>query len=252
MIFDAQPVLLAQLSAQAEGVFPHRVQNAALPLHPAFIAGAEDAIEQFVRNHLRRQRAIASGPTQIALNTLAKGFLAHADLQRPEAALPADFGCDELIDGRSACATAGEGRSRHERTHRAVVIVAGTGHARRRIVEPGDDVYIVAERRERRQTGCQLVAGTGFCRYPEPLHHTISVKPQHESRFRRSSGELCSRFSGVGDTLAVKHRLERRQSDGQGPSAAEAERCSSGRISPLQQMIRNNDRARKPVSPARS
>ena len=39
---DAQLILLSQLRFQTDGVFANRVQNAALTLHPAFIASAED------------------------------------------------------------------------------------------------------------------------------------------------------------------------------------------------------------------
>src|SRR5207245_8872339 len=46
---------------------------------------SENAVEQFMRDHLRRQGAIAAGPAKIALNALAERLLAHADLQRAEA-----------------------------------------------------------------------------------------------------------------------------------------------------------------------
>ena len=106
---------LAQLRAQAEGVFPHRVENAALAFDPAVVAGSENAVEQFVGNHFRGQRAVAARPAQIALNAFAERLTSTPTLQRPEAALSADFGGDELIDGRSATRAAVEGRARYER-----------------------------------------------------------------------------------------------------------------------------------------
>src|SRR5207247_1749391 len=149
MILDARLVLLAQLRFEAGGILADRIENAALAFHPAFVTGSENTVEQFMRDHLRRQGAIAAGPAQIALNALAERLLAHADLQRAEARFAADLRGDRLIDGAPAGAAAGEGSTRYQRAHRPVMIVARPGHTRRRIIEACDDMDIVAKRRQR-------------------------------------------------------------------------------------------------------
>ena len=67
------------------------IEDAALAVHPAFFARAEQAIEKPVRDHLRRQRAFISGPAHVALHALAERFLRDADLQRAEAGVAAEL-----------------------------------------------------------------------------------------------------------------------------------------------------------------
>src|SRR5580765_4980549 len=157
MILDARLILLAQRCFQIGSILAYRIENAALALHPALVAGAENAVEELMRNHLRRQGPVAAGPAQIALNTFTERFLADTDLERPKTRLPADARGDHLVDGRPAGAAAGKGRARHQGTHRAVMVVARTRHARRRIIETRNNMDIVAERRERREARRQLV-----------------------------------------------------------------------------------------------
>ena len=63
------------------------------------------------------------------------------------------FAAIDLVDGRPAGAVAGERRAGHHAAHRFVVAVAGARYGGRRVIEAGEDVNIVAERRQRRRHG---------------------------------------------------------------------------------------------------
>src|SRR3954447_6829390 len=92
-------------------VVAHGVEDAPLALDPVRLLRAEQAIEQPMRDHLGRKRAIAAGPAHVPLDALAEGFLAHADLQGAEPAVVADFLGDHLVDGWAARAAAREHRA---------------------------------------------------------------------------------------------------------------------------------------------
>ena len=63
--------------------------------------------------------------------------------------LPPIFAGDHLIDRRTAGTASGESSSGHQAAHRAMMIVSRSRLARSGIVEPADDLKIVAEPRER-------------------------------------------------------------------------------------------------------
>src|SRR2546428_534176 len=102
MLLDAQPVFPAQFFFQTQRILAHGVEHALFALDPALVARAEDPVEQLMWNHFGRQRAVAPGPAQVALNALAKRLLAHTDLQGAETRLAADLRGDHLVDRRSA------------------------------------------------------------------------------------------------------------------------------------------------------
>ena len=177
MLVDAGLIVRRQLLLQQIGVLPNSVQNTALAIHPALFALAEQPVEEPVRDHLRRQRALVSGPAHVALHALAERFLRDADLQRAEPGVAADLGGDHLVDGRSARAAAGEMRAGHQPAHGVRVAVAhslGGG-----VVHAAQHVEIAAERRERRKArrhrdsaapssdGIQYRSGMPF-----PLNHS--------------------------------------------------------------------------------
>ena len=80
-------------------VVADQIEHALLAVDPAFVLHAEQAIEQVLRNHLRRQRALVTRPAHVAVDVLAVRFLRHADLQRAEARLGADLRGEKLVDG---------------------------------------------------------------------------------------------------------------------------------------------------------
>ena len=85
-------------------IFAHRVEDAALAVHPAFSANAEEVVEQLIRQHLRWQRAVES-PAQphIALNALAERLSCDTPIWiEAEARLAPDPGRDGLVDGGPA------------------------------------------------------------------------------------------------------------------------------------------------------
>src|SRR5262245_64534260 len=94
----------------------------------------------------------SSRPAEIAMDVLAVRLLADADLQRAEPRFAAHRAGDDLIDRRAAGAAAGVRRAGDERAHRFVMRIARRGHARVRGVHAADDVNVVAQRLERRQT----------------------------------------------------------------------------------------------------
>src|SRR5262245_58199969 len=86
-----QPLLVAMAECilQRLRFTRHGVENAFLALDPVLLLGAEEPIEQTVRNHFGRQRPITPGPAHIALNALAERLLANANLQASEPAVVA-------------------------------------------------------------------------------------------------------------------------------------------------------------------
>ena len=189
VLFHAHGIVLGNFFLQVRGILPHGVEDAALAGHPAGIARAEQVIEELVRQHLRRQRAIVSGPAHVALDALAEGFLRDADLNRAEARIAADFGGDGLVDGCSARAVAGERRTGGDAADRLVVAVAGAGGIGRLVVQAAENVDIVAERRQRTEARREVKVGTGLAGNPIPLGDAVAVEPEDEAaldRFRRT------------------------------------------------------------------
>src|SRR4029434_3091601 len=121
MFFHAGLIVPWQLLLQCRGVFTDRVQYAPLAVDPAFFTPAEEPVEDFVWDHLRRQGALVTGPTHVALDALAEGLLRNADLQRTESRLAFEFRCNGLIYGGACRAASGEGRATHQRAHGFVV-----------------------------------------------------------------------------------------------------------------------------------
>src|SRR5262249_36417196 len=154
---------------------PHRVENTALAIHPAFFALAEEAVEEPVRDHLRRQRALKSGPAHVALHALAERFLRHTDLEGPEARVPSELGGDHLVERRSAGPAAGEHRARHQAARRVRVAVARASGGR--VVDAAQHVEIAAERRHGREARRHLVMRTELGWYPIPLRDAVAVEP---------------------------------------------------------------------------
>src|SRR5262249_34451400 len=66
-------------------IFLHSVQNAALAIYPAFVLRAEQTVEKPVRNLLRGERTIRTGPAHVFLYGTAKALLRNTHLERPEA-----------------------------------------------------------------------------------------------------------------------------------------------------------------------
>src|SRR4051812_7755703 len=65
MLVEAGLVVRGKLLFQQVGVLPDGVEDAALAMDPTFFALAEETIEELVRDHLRRQRPLVSGPAHI-------------------------------------------------------------------------------------------------------------------------------------------------------------------------------------------
>src|SRR5205085_7536106 len=128
---------------------------------PALLPLTEQTIEQIMRDQLRRQRALIARPAHVAMNTLAVRLLTYAYLQRAEphraAGLGGHSGRDHLVNRRAARASSGEGRSRKQGAHRAVMVVPRTGFPRGRIVEPAEDVYMISKGTQGRQTRRQRI-----------------------------------------------------------------------------------------------
>ena len=153
MLVDAGCVVLRQTFLKSTASSRTASRMLRLRLTQPSSRCAEQAVEQLVRQHLRRQRAIVAGPAHIALDAFAERFLRHADLQRAESRLGADLGRDHLIDRRSAGAVSGERRAVSHAADRLVVAVAGTRYGCGRVVEAGQDVDVIAE-------GAQAATGT--------------------------------------------------------------------------------------------
>ena len=107
MFVEAMPVRLAERRQQVRQVLTHGVEHALLAPDPALVPAAKQPVEQILRDHLGRQRAVVPRPTQVAMDVLAVRLLTHADLQRAEPRLPTNRPGDDLVDGGPAGAAAG-------------------------------------------------------------------------------------------------------------------------------------------------
>src|SRR5206468_566933 len=123
--------------------------------------------------HLRGERAIVSCPAHVALYALSEGFLRDADLQGPETGIAADLRGDRLIDGRSAGAAPGKRLSRHQGAHGAVMPVSGSRNLSGGIIQPGDDMDVVPEWRQRRKAGRQRKPRAGLG--GNPVHFITDI-----------------------------------------------------------------------------
>ena len=213
MLLEADLVLPAETLPQFSGVVPHGIEDAALAIDPALLHAAEETVEEARGKHFGRQGPVAAGPAHVALNAFAEGFLRDTDLQGAEAGVAAGLGCDHLVERHAAGAASGELGAGHQRAHRAVVIVAGTGQAGRRVVDPGDHVHIVAEGGQRSQAWAEGVAGTGLLGNPKTLHDAVAVEPEDEPCFGGLGGRRIYGLRGIGGAAAVEHGFERRQAD---------------------------------------
>ena len=155
MLVQASLVLLSERLAELERVLAHGIQNTLLPLDPTRVSLAEKALEELVREHLRRERPLVGGPAHIALDALSEGFLRNADLQGPEARVAADFRGDRLVDRRRSRAPARKGGSRHQRAHGTMMPVSRSRNLSGRVVQAGDHVNVAAQGSQRRQAGSQ-------------------------------------------------------------------------------------------------
>src|SRR4029079_11399091 len=82
MRIHAHLIFRAELLLQQSGILPGGLENTALAIYPALFSLAEEPVEEPVRNHLRRQSTLVSGPAHIPLHAFAEAFLRHADLKR--------------------------------------------------------------------------------------------------------------------------------------------------------------------------
>src|SRR5437879_1388854 len=93
-----------------------------------------------------------------------------------------------------------------------MMIVTRTRKPGYRIVQSGDDVNIVLECLERRETRSEPVIRAGFRRNPVALRNTVAVEPQYESRFDgRACASAAGPLRGISGSVAVEHARERRQ-----------------------------------------
>src|SRR6185295_12507572 len=95
-----------------------------------------------------------------------------------------------------------------------MMVVPRPRQARSRIIEPGDDVDIVAERRERRETRRQLKIRARGRRNPVTLGDAVAVKPKEEPGFWPGGGSSARDIGCVERAVWIKHGLKRRQRDG--------------------------------------
>src|SRR5262249_19470441 len=183
MFFHSGLVVYLQSLLQSLGVFADRVQDAALAVDPAFFAPAEEPVEEFVRDHLRRQSALVTRPTHVSLDAFAEGFLRDADLQRPETRLALELRRDGLIYGRTGRAASGERRATHQPAHEFLMSVARAGCCGGGVVQSTDDMTVAPERGQRRKAGRHSIVRPGFGGNPISLRNTVAVEPQEEAGF---------------------------------------------------------------------
>ena len=148
MLIETMPVRLAQSRLQFGHVLLNQVQNALLAIHPALVLHAEQAVKQILRNHLRRQRAIISRPTHVAMHVFAVRFLRDSDLQRMESRLGSHLRRQNLVDRGAAGAASCIGRAGHQSAHGGEVPIALPVESGRDVIDSADDVNVVAHRIE--------------------------------------------------------------------------------------------------------
>src|SRR5262245_10430768 len=109
---------------EVRDILTHEVEDALLASDPGLILDAEETIEEILRDHLGRQRALESGPRHVALHVFAVGLLRDADLERTESRFGADFRGENLVERGAACAAPSERGAGHEATDGVHVAVA--------------------------------------------------------------------------------------------------------------------------------
>src|SRR5215475_5248169 len=181
MFFNAGLVVWRQSLLQIRGVFMDRVQYAALAVDPAFFTPAEEPVEEFVWDHLRRQSALVTGPAHVSLYAFAEGFLRDADLQRPETRFALELRRDCLIYGRTSRSASGERRATHQRAHGFVMPVARAGHGGGGVVQSTDDVNVAPEWGQRRKAGRHSIVRPGFGGNTISLRNPVAVEEQDEA-----------------------------------------------------------------------
>src|SRR5262245_22698225 len=211
MLLHSGLVVWWQSLLQSRGVFTDRVQYAALAVDPAFFAPAEEPVEEFVGDHLRRQRALITRPTHVSLDAFAEGFLRDADLHRAETRLALELRRDGLIYGRTGRSASGERRATHQPAHGFVMSVARAGSCGGGVVQSTDDVNVAPEGGQRRKAGRHSIVRSGFGGNPISLRNAVAVEPQEEAGF--DGPFALASGACVGRAARVEHRDERRQSD---------------------------------------
>ena len=146
MLVQSMAVRLAQGRGDIADIVHDQVQDTLLAVYPAFVFDAEEAVEEVMWNHLRRQSALEARPTHVAVNVLAVGFLGYSDLQGVETRFGADPGCEQLIDGRAGRSTARVSRARGEAAKRGEVTVALAVEPGGYVVDSADHVDIITDR----------------------------------------------------------------------------------------------------------
>jgi hypothetical protein len=97
MLVQPRFVFLRKPLAKQSSLFGQRVEYAPLTVHPTQILGAEEAIEQSMRDVFGRQRTVRTRPTHVLLKRPAERFLRDTDLQRAEPRITAHFGGKRLV-----------------------------------------------------------------------------------------------------------------------------------------------------------
>src|SRR3954466_15313788 len=115
MFVEAHLIFFRQALAQQRAVLGQRVENASLAVYPTQIPGAEEAIEEAMRNLLRRQRPVRTRPAHILLDSAAERLLGDADLQRSESRITANLRCQDLVERCGAGPRRTQPRARHQR-----------------------------------------------------------------------------------------------------------------------------------------
>src|SRR5437867_5102068 len=77
------------------------------------------------------------------------------------------------------------------------------------VVQPANDMDVIPERRQRRETGSERIAGADLCWNPVPLGNAVTIKPQQEPRFDgalQHFARCC--LSRVSCPVVVNHRFQ--------------------------------------------
>src|SRR5260221_12926564 len=89
--------------------------------------------------------------------------------------------------------------------------VAGTRQTRRRVVETGDDMNVLAERRQRVEAGSEFEIRSGLTWDPVFSRNAVAIEPENEAGLDPAGSYLARRR--ICGTVGVEHAFESRHAD---------------------------------------
>ena len=157
-----------------------------------------------MRNFFRRQRAVNARPAHVLVDGAAERFLRYADLQRSKSRFVAHAPRKDLVNRRTTRTAARVMSARHQSAHRRRVSVTG-GIAYRGVVHTAQDVDVIVQSCDGRQTARDVVVWPRTIWNPVTFRNAVAVEPQNEAPLERRSLFSGIRLCGVRRANGIEH-----------------------------------------------